>query len=270
MRPPYVASYFFSEDRFARVTPGMTPDDVRDLLGPPLFRQRGQDGTDYWQYSVTPTAEASTGGVPKYTELTVTFDRGGHAMGRGGSTHINPIDPKTGQYRLLGPRPPARPQRLDRWELPMVQGEAPRLGTAGEAWVIQVMAERCGPCGQQRPVAEAMVARQSAMNGLVLVSVDEDEHALLKYVKGHDLREPIARLTGSTLAGFDRQKGIPQYAVLRDGYIWWFDFALYADDPDRMRDLEWFIRQQDPARLAAAPVRQGGLAKGSGVIVIEQ
>lgn len=76
-KPDYVATPFFSEEQFARVRPGMTGDQVRDLLGCPWdrFGPIEQDGGRVdWRYAFA--ADVTTGPV-QYQQFEVQFESNG-------------------------------------------------------------------------------------------------------------------------------------------------------------------------------------------------
>jgi hypothetical protein len=47
-----------------------------------------------------------------------------------------------------------------------------------------------------------------------------------------------------SLPGLVREKGIPQYALLQDGMICWFDFE-HPELSDQLADLSWFMHYPD-------------------------
>jgi hypothetical protein len=233
-----VASYFFDESRFAAVRPGMSEGEVRDLIGPALWVSRlaGRDER-IWTYSSMPEP------VAEWTGFEVRFDGSGRVLTSRHGAVRQEKDPNTGQYLLSGSRPPRPPTSLTAWPLQMVRGEPPRLGAGGERVLVQVMASWCGACTKQRPDVEGMLSRAggSPPIKLVLVSVDEEQKALLRYLDEHHVKHPVAWDPGESLPGFVRDKGIPCYALLQDGMICWFDFER-ADPADALADLEWFVR----------------------------
>jgi thiol-disulfide isomerase/thioredoxin len=254
-RPPFVASYFFDERRFAAIRPGMTADEVRDRVGPALWQSRpvGRDER-IWTYSSMPQP------VAEWTEFEVRFDGGGRVLSSRHGTVRQEKDPKTGRYPLAGATPPRPPGTLSAWPLRMIRGEPPHLGAGGERVLVQVMASWCGPCTRQRPAIEAMLARTGGSRPikLVLVSIDEDEKALLKYLDEHHIEHPVAWDPRQSFPGFVRDKGIPRYSLLQEGMICWFDLE-HTDEGDALADLEWFIRYPDFAKhLETAPSGAGG------------
>jgi outer membrane protein assembly factor BamE (lipoprotein component of BamABCDE complex) len=76
-KPDYVANPYFSDKKFAQVKPGMTGDEVRDLLGCPLdrFGPIAEDGGRVdWNYTFP--AEVTTGPV-RFHQFTVAFGSDG-------------------------------------------------------------------------------------------------------------------------------------------------------------------------------------------------
>jgi hypothetical protein len=251
-RPPFVASYFFDESRFAAIRPGMSEGEVRDLIGPALWISRlaGRDER-IWTYSSMPEP------VAEWTNFEVRFDGSGRVLFSRHGTVGQEKDPKTRQYPLIGFRPPRPPTSLAAWPLQMVRGEPPHLGAGGERVLVQVMASWCGACTAQRPQVEAMLARIGGSRPikLLLVSIDEDENGLLRYLEEHKVEHPVAWDPRQSLPAFVRNKGIPEYALLQDGIICWFDFER-AELADSMADLEWFIQYPHFASRAAIASRE--------------
>ena len=66
----FSAPPFFSRAAFGRIEPGMTKDEVRDLVGYPMWRYSIVDleGTEFWQYSIVASDHA-----PSYTHYEVQF-----------------------------------------------------------------------------------------------------------------------------------------------------------------------------------------------------
>jgi outer membrane protein assembly factor BamE (lipoprotein component of BamABCDE complex) len=239
-RPSYVSSYFFDESRFALVRPGMSPDEVRDLIGPPLWRSKLSGRDEFiWTYSSMPAP------VREWTGFEVRFDASRRSTSAKRHNASQDKDPETGQYRLAGPRPPQRPRILQALQLNMIQGEAPRFGVGEERFLIQVMASWCTACTAMRPKVEALLAdADSRPIKLMLISIDETEEPLRRYLREHHIEHPVAWDPRQSLPGFDRAKGIPKYALLQDGMLCWFDFE-HPEIEDQLADLSWFLRYPD-------------------------
>jgi hypothetical protein len=86
---------------------------------------------------------------------------------------------------------------------------------------------------------------------LVLVSIDDDGHALQSYLTQHQIAEAVASGVTNKLVGFERGRGIPQYAVVQGGYIYWCQFD-FPDEASGLADLDWFLGQQDLHRFMHA------------------
>ena len=249
-RPSYEAAYFFDESRFGLVRTGMSADEVRDLIGLPLWRSKLTTGDVIWNYSSMP------GPVREWIAFQVRFDASQRVKSAERLTASQEMDPDTGQYLLRGKRPPRPPELLSALALNMIQGEAPRFGIGEERYLVQVMASWCTPCTTQRPKVEALLANANLPIKLMLVSIDEDKEALHSYLRKHRIEHPVAWDPHQSMPGFRQDKGIPRYALLQDGMICWFDFEHSSTTGLTviLADLSWFIRYPDFQNAVQDPV----------------
>lgn len=248
---PFVASYFFDEARFNNVKPGMTKNDVRDLVGPALS-QRRVSGLDIqvWTYSSMPSP------VEQHTEFEVRFNRADKVVSTHRDRHTQQRDEKTGRYSLSGARPPQRPLLLSDFNPEMISGDKPQFAVGQQRYLIQVMASWCPACHKSRPEVEALLSRDTSSPPLklLLVSIDEDEQALRGYIKRNGITCAVAWDARNSLPGFRRSKegeGIPRYAILQDGVLAWFDFE-HSEHADSLADLEWFMKYPHFAKQVTA------------------
>ena len=205
-RPTYAAAYFFDESRFGLVRPGMSADDVRELIGLPLRRQLTDRDEFIWTYSSAVPAR-------EWINFQVRFNASQRVNSANRLTASQEMDPETGQYLLIGARPPRPPQLLTALALNMIQGEPPRFGIGEERYLVQVMASWCMPCTTQRPKVEALLANANLPIKLMLVSIDEDKEALHAYLRKHRIEHSVAWDPHQSMPGFRRDKGIPRYAA---------------------------------------------------------
>ena len=117
------------------------------------------------------------------------------------------------------------------------------------------MASWCGVCTTKRPKVEAILAKANLPIKLMLVSVDEDKEALNAYLRKRRIEHAVAWEPHLSMPGFVRAKGIPQYGLLQDGMICWFDFehASTTELSVYLADLSWFIRYPDFQNAAQDP-----------------
>ncbi|MCG8651804.1 MAG: hypothetical protein MI861_18330 [Pirellulales bacterium] len=230
-------AYYFVESNFDKIQPGMSGDEVRELIGLPLDRSKLSDREEFiWKYSSMP------GPVPSWLAVEVRFGEDQTVISAERSTVFQTKNSETGQYGVYGARPPQRPIARSSLGLEMIQGDDPQFAVGQGRYLVQVVASWCAPCTRQRPRVETLLENSQSPIELVLVSIDEDKDKLLGYLKEHQIEHAVAWDPQESLPGFERTKGIPRYALLQDGMICWFDLE-YGSGVENVffDDLNWFI-----------------------------
>ena len=213
----------------------MTGDEVRELIGPPLVRHRFEGGTQnrvVWVY----TGATNPGSV---AQLVVAFDL----------TSLRVLN--TAVWNMRNATASVFPKRpsLERFDSPMVQGESPRLDGYGPRYLIQIMASWCAPCSRQRPRIEELLREQDLgrPTQLLLVSVDEDKDAIVRYLDKNKISAPVAWDPERKLhKRFWDGGGIPRNLVLEGDLICPFDFPHHSGWTEEFfGDLHWFLKISD-------------------------
>ncbi len=236
-------SPYFSYARFSRITKGMTSADVRDLLGPPLLRNKFQNRECEWAYSNQTRADRP------YWQPCVWFDKHGKVTRAVKSVRKPFKDPISGKWVLLGGGEPAHPWTISSFDHPMIQGALDVSSGSDQVYLLQVTATWCGACWAARPKLEKLLSKcfPDGSGQLVLIFVDTDSQAIRKYLKMHNLAVPSAWDPKRRFSKPMRRAEIPHYLILRGNRVYPFVFDhLSGQSAEYYEDLEWSLRHYKP------------------------
>jgi hypothetical protein len=241
----YFTNDDFSVENFKQIKAGMTCQEVRNLIGIPLNRWRGSRWW-IWKYSMPLVPEK------RYREYEVVFDNTTNKV----IWIAKPLArvswvPRANQWAGLRPKPASAWQITD-FNYPMIQGQLPEMREmATRTYIIQVMATWCKPCARDRARIKELLKKDlsDVSVELLLVSVDESEQALRKYLDENRITVPVAWDPKKLLSKPMNQSLIPRHLLLRGGTLYPFDFPHFSgESEDFYDDLKWFIR-----RITTAP-----------------
>ncbi len=236
----YFTTDDFSVENFKQIKAGMTCQEVRDLIGIPLNRMRGARAWT-WMYSMPLVPEK------RYRKYEVVFDSTTNKV----TWIAKPLArvswvPRANQWAGLGPKPASTWQITD-FNYPMVQGQLPQMREmATRTYLIQVMATWCKYCSSDRARIKELLKKDlsDVSVELLLVSVDESEQALRKYLDENQITVPVAWDPKKLLSNPMSKSLIPKHLLLRDGTLYPFDFPhVSGKSEDFYEDLKWFIRR---------------------------
>ena len=236
----YWTTSYFSEAKFQEIKADMSCEQVRDLIGLPLQRVIWRTAGWHWVYSqpVDPNKP--------YKKFVTVFDNDTGKVVRSSQSVSRAFkDPKTGQW--IGLRtPPALPWEVTHFDYPMSQGGPPVVMTGAEkTYLIQVMATWCRPCVKGRAMIEKLLKEDlsDVPLQLLLVSVDESQESLRKYLKENQVTAPVAWDPNNRLSKSMHQKLIPRYLLLKATKLYPFDFPHFVGESEEYYDdLAWFVR----------------------------
>ncbi|MFZ2148436.1 MAG: outer membrane protein assembly factor BamE [Sedimentisphaerales bacterium] len=236
----YWTTSYFSEAKFKEIKADMSCEQVRDLIGIPLLRKLWTTAGWHWIYSqpVDPNKP--------YRKFVTVFDNDTNKVVRSFQSVSRAFkDPKTGQWADLS-TPPALPWEITHFNYPMSQGEPPAVKSGAQKMhLIQMMATCCGAYVKGRARIEKLLKEDlsDVPLQLLLVSVDESQEALQKYLNENQVTVPVAWDPNDRLSRSMNQKLIPKYLLLKGKTLYPFDFPHFAGESEEYYDdLVWFIR----------------------------
>ena len=237
----YWTILYFSAAKFQEVKADMTCEQVRDLIGLPLQRQRWTTAGWHWVYShpVDPNKP--------YRKFVTVFDNDTSKVVQSfESVSRASKDPKTGQWIDLS-TPPSLPWEITHFDYSMSQGEPPvvKTGVKKTSYLIQVMATWCRPCVKGRARIEKLLKEDlsDVPLQLLLVSVDESQKALREYLNKNQVTAPVAWDPNDHLRRRMNNNLLPTYLLLKGKTLYPFDFPHYSGQSEEYYDdLAWFIR----------------------------
>ncbi len=254
-------SPYFSHPRFAQVQRGMSEEEVRDVVGPPLQRKTLEDGSCRWDYSTQMRADE------RYMRLAVTFDEERKVVEMGKRTCDPFRDPVTSEWVLSGDGEPANPWKVTKFDCEMIQGDAPGLGKEPKkVYVVIVMDSLDDAFSAMLSKVQELISKKSQAPEepeaptedketkdvppqLMLISVGEKKEAMEEDIKKHNLEIPVAWGPKTEFVEPVNEERIPLLLVLKGNQAYPFDFPPAPAQMDRYhQDLTWFLKNYEPQK----------------------
>ena len=222
----------FSREGFEAVVPGMSGDEVRELIGPPICRYRvgGAENEVEWEYS-----RIGTIGQP-WTEFLVVCDENGVVLFK----KVSQFSDSSGK---LTPFKLECPSHLPDIELKLIDEGTIRLDeTADGVTFVETFRKNAGPWRWQNLRTRLPRKSSDARFQVVLVCVDEQALGAERYAEEPLWRVAVAHDPDSQLLSlFDLE--FPGHALVLDQgtVVPFHDLILTGWKSEYLDDLFWTI-----------------------------
>lgn len=232
--PRYSALPYFSPEQFARVSPDMSEDEVRDLIGPPVYRYPSKLKSDetMWQYTRT----GKTG--KPWDEYLVAFDARRNVQRRLTQTRASG---NTNPFWMVSPK------RTPKLELTLISGERVRLDTYWDGLLL-VNSYYSKPAAwlALKERLTVLTENEAAAFHVLLVCVNENLEGVEQFVINTPFEVQVAHdPEGRILKTMKSTGKYHRLFLLEGGEVVPFNDVAYEHYRDAyLDDLVWLIRSR--------------------------
>jgi len=232
--PRYSASPYFSPGQFAQVSSDMSENDVRDLIGPPVYRYPSESKSDetIWQYTRT-----GKNGKP-WDEYLVAFDARGKVQRRLTQTRASG---NTNPFWMVCP------QSTPKLDLTLISGERIRVDTYWDGLLL-VNSYHSNPAAwlALKERLTSLTEKEAAGFRVLLVCVNQNLEGAEQFVRKAPYQVQVAHdPEGRILETMKSTGKYHRLFLLEGGEVVPFDDVAYERYRDAyIDDLVWLIRSQ--------------------------